>query len=83
MPDKKEAEFLECQTWFVARARTASKSDSKFYVVMSPEETIEFLKAHLTPAPADGATVTSWPCKESPGTTCHAEECRPAAEPNR
>lgn len=44
MSETREADFLEVQTWFIIKSQVASKSDSKFYVVMSPEETIEYLK---------------------------------------
>ncbi len=53
MPEKNVAEFLEVQTWFVVRSQSASKSDSKFYIVMSPEETIKFLEARLTKRAVD------------------------------
>lgn len=44
MDEKKEAKFLEVQTWFIIPSRLASEKDGKFYVVMSPEETIEYLQ---------------------------------------
>jgi hypothetical protein len=50
-----EAEFLECQIWFVVRSQSAIESDSMFCVIMSPEKAIEFLKAHLTPTASNEA----------------------------
>lgn len=58
MPDNlhSDYEFEKVQIWFVARSIVASEKDNHFYVVVSPEQAIEMLRAHLTMRALDGAT---------------------------
>jgi len=45
--EKKNAEFSEVQTWFTIRSLSASKSDIRFYITMTPKETIKFLERYI------------------------------------
>jgi len=46
-------EFEKVQLWFVSRALVTSENDMYYSVMVSPDEAITMLQAHLTPCEAD------------------------------
>jgi len=47
LAEQAEVEFSECQIWFTVRSKDLIQTDGRFYIVLSPEQAIEFLKQHL------------------------------------
>jgi len=49
--------FKEAQLWFSEDSESATGKDSEFYIVLSLEQTIEFLKGLLPPRDGDEEAV--------------------------